>query len=146
MSVKKELAINAMKKLHFDQKYINDFKEYDKVYFFDGFDIILIDKDTMPVLYDKICNYEERSGALVYGVVREIHSANNILNFLCVNKNDTSINDTIAEKERYFIVVSYGWSQEDNIGEMTLAGIQSCNGGIWCMPYHITKKLSCASN
>lgn len=126
----KEVAIQCMKSLDIYKPYIKQFEKNGTVTLFERFGGYYIDKDNEPELFDRIKEFEEDTGSLVYAVTHEMFWFGECYSFLIVSKYEEEWETTLEEVADGY-AFSYVWNKSDEIcSEFGTVGIKSFGGGI----------------
>lgn len=126
----KEVALSAMKSLDIYAPYIQKFKKDGTITLFERFGGYYIDKDIEPELFNKIKEFEEEYGSIVYAVTHETFMFGECYSFLIVSKYEEEWDITLEEvKDGY--AFAYVWNKSDEIcSEFGTIGVKSFGGGI----------------
>ena len=127
----KEKAIECMQKLNIYEPYIIAFEKRGIITMFERFGGYYIDKYNEPELLNKIKEFEERTGSLVYAVTHEIFGFGECYSFLCVSKYEEDWKLTVDVRPYESYVWSYVWNKDaEYCSEYGTIAIQSFGGGI----------------
>jgi hypothetical protein len=126
----KEVAIECLKKLNIYKPYINAFDKKGTITLFERFGGYYIDTYDKPELLNKIKEFEEETGSLVYAVTHEILEFGECYSFLIVSKYDEEWEMTLEEvKDGY--AFAYVWNKDAEwCSEYGTIGVKSFGGGI----------------
>jgi hypothetical protein len=126
----KEKAIECMQQLNIYKPYINAFDKKGTVTLFERFGGYYIDEYDRPELLNKIKEFEEETGSLVYAVTHEILEFGECYSFLIVSKYDEEWEMTLEEvKDGY--AFAYVWNKDAEwCSEYGTIGVKSFGGGI----------------
>lgn len=127
----KEKAIECMQQLNIYKPYIKKFEKDGTVTLFERFGGYYITEDQEPELLDKIKEFEEETGSLVYAVTHEFFEYGECYSFLCVSKYKEDWDYTIEDGMAYKIAWSWVWNKTaEYCSEFGSIGVQSFGGGI----------------
>lgn len=127
----KELAIKCMKELDIYKPYIKKFEKDGTVTLFERFAGYYITEDQELELLNKIKEFEEETGSLVYAVTHELFEFGECYSFLCVSKYEEDWKYTLQSGLRYNIAWAWVWNKTiEEYSEYGSIGIQSFGGGI----------------
>jgi hypothetical protein len=126
----REVAIECLKKLNIYKPYINAFDKKGTITLFERFGGYYIDTYDKPELLNKIKEFEEETGSLVYAVTHEILEFGECYSFLIVSKYDEEWEMTLEEvKDGY--AFAYVWNKDAEwCSEYGTIGVKSFGGGI----------------
>lgn len=126
----KEVAIKCMQELDIYKPYIKKFEKDGTVTMFERFGGFYIDEHQEPELLNKIKEFEEEYGALVYAVTHEMTEFGELYDFLIVSKYDEEWEDTLEDvKDGY--AFAYVWNKTDDwCSEFGTIAVKSFGGGI----------------
>ena len=131
-----EFAAIRMHEIGFPEDKINDFKENGTIYIYEGFNIIPITKETHPELYQRI--QEKHENQTIYAVIPDQFDDTEYI-FLCTYRHD-DFRTFVNKSGKVSLMHAICW-KTDGRHDGTMAAIQSCNGGIWSIPYRIVPSL-----
>lgn len=125
----KEVAIECLKKLNIYKPYIEAF-ENGTITLFERFIGYYITEDQEPELFNKIKEFEEETGSIVYAVTHERFEFGECYSFLIVSKYDEEWEMTLEEvKDGY--ACAYVWNKTfEYCSEFGTIGVKSFGGGI----------------
>jgi predicted 3-demethylubiquinone-9 3-methyltransferase (glyoxalase superfamily) len=125
----REVAIKCMQKLNIYKPYIKAF-ENGTITLFERFGGYYITEDQEPELLNKIKEFEEETGSIVYAVTHERFEFGECYSFLIVSKYDEEWEMTLEEvKDEY--AFAYVWNKTDEwCSEYGTIGVKSFGGGI----------------
>lgn len=127
----KEKAIECMQQLNIYKPYINAFDKKGTVTLFERFGGYYIDTDNEPELLNKIKEFEEETGSLVYAVTHEILEFGECYSFLCVSKYEEDWDMTVETGSYGSYAWSYVWNKScEWCSEYGTIGVKSFGGGI----------------
>ena len=127
-----EVAIKAMRKLKIFTPYIKEFQENGRVCLFRSVFGYYIDQDNEPELYQKIKEFEQETGSLVYAVTQDGGHDEEIYSFLCVSKYEEEWGTEIDYAGNYIIVWAYVWNKSyEPHSEFGSIGVRSAGGGVF---------------
>ncbi len=99
--IKKQKAIEFMKKLDIYKPYIEGFKKNDTICYFENFGGFWAYQE--PELIEKIKEFEEEYNCLVYAVTHEYLEFGECYDFIYIRKHQCDVNVTTKEKRRLFL-------------------------------------------
>lgn len=125
----REVAIECMQKFNIYKPYIKAF-EKGTITLFERFGGYYITEDQEPELLNKIKEFEEETGSIVYAVTHERFEFGECYSFLIVSKYDEEWEMTLEEvKDEY--AFAYVWNKTDEwCSEYGTIGVKSFGGGI----------------
>ena len=142
-SIKK--AIENMLALEIPIEYIQDFRSYGTIYLINGRTADSINCHTHPDLYSFIETLEKNE-SVVYAVFNEPNiygEKTDRYALLCINAdNINSPQYQLCKKGTLCKTVAYTWCSSNGIVEPSIACFQIVNGGVWYLPYPITRMIS----
>ncbi len=130
LQVKKDKAIELMKKLDIYKPYIQGFKRSDKVCFFECYGGFWVYQE--KEIYDKMKELEAEYNCVVYAITHEHTEFGECWDFLLVTdypeEHDTLLYD---QGNNNFIAFAYVWNKTDDYcSEFGSIGVHSFGGGI----------------
>lgn len=127
---KKDIAIKALKTLDIYKPYIDEFKQNDKVCFFENFGGFWINQE--PAAYKKMKEIESKYGCTVYAVTHEYTSIGEMFSFLIISAYEEEWDDMIMPLgNNRFYAFAYVWNVSDeDCSEFGDVAIVSFGGGI----------------
>ena len=127
----KEKAIECMKKLDIYEPYIMAFEQKGILTMFERFGGYYIDKYNEPELLEKIKEFQEESGSLVYAVTHERFEFGECYSFLCVSSYEEDWEYTLEKEDDKSYVWSFVWNKDcEDCSEYGTIGVRSFGGGI----------------
>ena len=128
--VKKDKAIELMKKLDIYKPYIDGFEQEDKVCFFEMFAGFWVYQE--PDIEKKLKEIEAEYKCVVYAITHEITEFGELYDFLIVPDHKYDWKGLIYEQSKNeFIVFAYVWNKtDDECSEFGSIGVKSFGGGI----------------
>lgn len=127
----KEKAIECMQKLNIYKPYIKKFEKDDMVTLFEGFGGFYINEHQEPELLNKIREFEEETGSLVYAVTHEKFEFGECYSFLCISKYEKDWDYSVENTPQGSYVFSYVWNKDDDMcSEYGTIVVVSFGGGI----------------
>ena len=125
----KEKAIELMKELEIYLPYIQEFKEKNRVCFFEGYGGFYVDQE--PEIEQKMKEIEEKNNCLVYAITHEHIHDDDIYSFLVITKEPDEWNDLVMDFEHGKIVFAYVWNKSvDYFSEFGDVVVKCWGGGI----------------
>ena len=127
--IKKEKAIEFMKKLDIYKPYINGFKNEDTVCYFENYGGYWAYQE--PGLIEKVKEIEEQHNCLVYAITHEYTSIGEMYSFLIITDYEEEW-DTLLEKYgNQYYGFAYVWNKDDEeCSEFGTIALSSFGGGI----------------
>ena len=127
--IKKEKAIELMKKLDIYKPYIKGFKNEDTVCYFENYGGYWAYQE--PGLIEKVKELEEKHNCLVYAITHEYTAIGEMYSFLIVTDYDEEW-DTLLEKYgNQYYGFAYVWNVDDDMcSEFGTIALSSFGGGI----------------
>lgn len=128
--VKKDKAIELMKRLDIYQPYIQGFKEQDKVCFYEMFGGYWVYQE--PEIEKKMKEIEAKYKCVVYAITHEFTEFGELYDFLIVTDYKCE-HKTLLHKQSNgdYIAFAYVWNKTDeDCSEFGSIAIQSFGGGI----------------
>ena len=128
MTRQKQQAIEYMKKMNIDPKYINAFAEEDKVSLFGVFGKVFeIEPDSL--FYKKLKAVEAERNCLVYAVTHDLMSFGECFSYLYVSPYEEDWSVTVRGTSSPYAVIAYVENvQEDWRSESGYIAVESENG------------------
>ena len=127
----KEKAIECMKALDIYKPYIKAFEKDGTVTLFERFGGYYITQYDEPELLNKIKEFEEETGSLVYAVTHERFEFGECYSFLCVSKYEEDWHMTVETSTYGSYAFSYVWNKDAEwCSEYGTIGVKSFGGGI----------------
>ena len=127
----KEKAIECMKALDIYKPYIKAFEKDGTVTLFERFGGYYITDDQEPELLNKIKEFEEETGSLVYAVTHEIFEFGECYSFLCISKYEEDWEYSIDVGPYGAYAFAYVWNKSDEwCSEYGTIGVAKFGGGI----------------
>lgn len=127
--IKKQKAIECLKKLDIYKPYIKGFKEEDNICYFENYGGYWAYQE--PGLIEKVKELEEEHNCLVYAITHEYTEIGEMYSFLIITDYEEEW-DTLLEKygNQYF-AFAYVWNKDDDdCSEFGTVAISSFGGGI----------------
>ena len=127
--IKKEKAIELMKKLDIYKPYIKGFKNEDTVCYFENYGGYWAYQE--PGLIEKVKELEEEHNCLVYAITHEYTGIGEMYSFLIITDYEEEW-DTLLEKYgNQYYGFAYVWNIDDDMcSEFGTIAISSFGGGI----------------
>ena len=127
--IKKEKAIELMKKLDIYKPYIKGFKNEDTVCYFENYGGYWAWQE--PDLMEKVKQIEEENNCLVYAITHEYTGIGEMYSFLIVTDYEEEW-DTLLEKYgNQYYGFAYVWNKDDDdCSEFGTIALSSFGGGI----------------
>ena len=127
--IKKEKAVELMKKLDIYKPYIKDFKNEDTVCYFENYGGYWAYQE--PGLIEKVKELEEEHNCLVYAITHEYTAIGEMYSFLIVTDYEEEW-DTLLEKYgNQYYAFAYVWNKDDEeCSEFGTIALSSFGGGI----------------
>ena len=127
--IKKEKAIELMKKLDIYKPYIKGFKNEDTVCYFENYGGYWAYQE--PGLIEKVKELEEEHNCLVYAITHEYTAIGEMYSFLIITDYEEEW-DTLLEKYgNQYYGFAYVWNKDDEeCSEFGTVAISSFGGGI----------------
>ena len=127
--IKKEKAIELMKKLDIYKPYIKGFKNEDTVCYFENYGGYWAWQE--PDLMEKVKQLEEEHNCLVYAITHEYTGIGEMYSFLIVTDYEEEW-DTLLEKYgNQYYGFAYVWNKDDDdCSEFGTVALSSFGGGI----------------
>ena len=127
--IKKEKAIELMKKLDIYKPYIKGFKNEDTVCYFENYGGYWAWQE--PDLMKKLIELEEEHNCLVYAITHEYTAIGEMYSFLIVTDYEEEW-DTLLEKYgTQYYGFAYVWNKDDDMcSEFGTIALSSFGGGI----------------
>ena len=127
--IKKEKAIELMKKLDIYKPYIKGFKNEDTVCYFENYGGYWAYQE--PGLIEKIKELEEQYNCLVYAITHEYTAIGEMCSFLIITDYEEEW-DTLLEKYgNQYYAFAYVWNKDDDMcSEFGTIALSSFGGGI----------------
>lgn len=127
--IKKEKAVELMKKLDIYKPYIKGFKNEDTVCYFENYGGYWAYQE--PGLIEKVKELEEKHNCLVYAITHEYTSIGEMYSFLIITDYEEEW-DTLLEKYgNQYYGFAYVWNKDDDdCSEFGTIALSSFGGGI----------------
>ena len=127
--IKKEKAIELMKKLDIYKPYIKGFKNEDTVCYFENYGGYWAYQE--PGLIEKVKELEEEHNCLVYAITHEYTGIGEMYSFLIITDYEEEW-DTLLEKYgNQYYAFAYVWNKDDEeCSEFGTIALSSFGGGI----------------
>ena len=127
--IKKEKAIELMKKLDIYKPYIKGFKNEDTVCYFENYGGYWAWQE--PDLIEKVKQLEEEHNCLVYAITHEYTGIGEMYSFLIITDYEEEW-DTLLEKYgNQYYGFAYVWNKDDDdCSEFGTVALSSFGGGI----------------
>lgn len=127
--IKKEKAVELMKKLDIYRPYIKDLKNEDTVCYFENYGGYWTYQE--PGLIEKVKELEEKHNCLVYAITHEYTAIGEMYSFLIITDYEEEW-DTLLEKyENQYYAFAYVWNKDDEeCSEFGTIALSSFGGGI----------------
>ena len=127
--IKKEKAIELMKKLDIYKPYIKGFKNEDTVCYFENYGGYWAWQE--PDLIEKVKQLEEEHNCLVYAITHEYTGIGEMYSFLIITDYEEEW-DTLLEKYgNQYYAFTYVWNKDDEeCSEFGTIALSSFGGGI----------------
>ena len=127
--IKKEKAIELMKKLDIYKPYIKGFKNEDTVCYFENYGGYWAYQE--PGLIEKTKELEEQYNCLVYAITHEYTAIGEMYSFLIITDYEEEW-DTLLEKYgNQYYAFAYVWNKDDDMcSEFGTIALSSFGGGI----------------
>ena len=127
--IKKEKAIELMKKLDIYKPYIKGFKNEDTVCYFENYGGYWAYQE--PGLIEKVKELEEEHNCLVYAITHEYTGIGEMYSFLIITDYEEEW-DTLLEKYgNQYYGFAYVWNKDDDdCSEFGTIALSSFGGGI----------------
>lgn len=127
--IKKEKAIENLKKLDIYKPYIKGFKNEDNICYFENYGGYWAYQE--PGLIEKVKELEEKYNCLVYAITHEYTEIGEMYSFLIITDYEEEL-DTLLEKYgNQYYAFAYVWNKDDDdCSEFGTIAISSFGGGI----------------
>lgn len=132
--MKKKEAIRRMKRLKILPEYIENFKNYDVVYWFERYIGYFIIHQNEPLM-DYIKDFEDKRNALVYAVIYNEFEFGKCYTFLYVSDYEDEWETELSVYDNKYYCFGYVWNtNHPECSEYGGVGIKSAIGGLerWC--------------
>ncbi|MDE6966601.1 MAG: hypothetical protein K2O94_06450 [Clostridiales bacterium] len=128
--VKKEKAIELMKKLNIYKPYIDGFEQEDKVCFYERYAGFWVYQE--PTIEKKMKQIEKEYNCVVYAITHEFTELGELWDFLLVTNYPEEHDGLLYDQgNRNYIAFAYAWNKDDEMcSELGSIGIKSFGGGI----------------
>ncbi|MDY4592376.1 MAG: hypothetical protein SO434_03130 [Eubacteriales bacterium] len=129
MENKKQKAIELMKKLGIYKPYIRDFKEKNRICFYENFGGFWAEQE--PELMKKVNEFEKQHDCLVYAITHEYTDFGECYDFLFISDYEEDWEEMLYPQGNMYYVFAYVWNKTDDwCSEFGTIGIRSFGGGI----------------
>ena len=127
--IKKQKAIENLKKLDIYKPYIKGFKNEDNICYFENYGGYWAWQE--PELIEKVKELEEKYNCLVYAITHEYTEIGEMYSFLIITDYEEEL-DTLLEKYgNQYYAFAYVWNKDDdNCSEFGTIALSSFGGGI----------------
>ena len=127
--IKKQKAIENLKKLDIYKPYIKGFKNEDNICYFENYGGYWAWQE--PELIEKVKELEEKYNCLVYAITHEYTEIGEMYSFLIITDYEEEL-DTLLEKYgNQYYAFAYVWNKDDeDCSEFGTIALSSFGGGI----------------
>lgn len=127
--IKKQKAIENLKKLDIYKPYIKGFKNEDNICYFENYGGYWAWQE--PELIEKVKELEEKYNCLVYAITHEYTEIGEMYSFLIITDYEEEL-DTLLEKYgNQYYAFAYVWNKDDDdCSEFGTVALSSFGGGI----------------
>ena len=127
--IKKEKAIELMKKLDIYKPYIKGFKNEDTVCYFENYGGYWAYQE--PGLIEKVKEFEEEHNCLVYAITHEYTAIGEMYSFLIITDYEEEWSTLLEKYGNQYYGFAYVWNVDDDIcSEFGTIALSSFGGGI----------------
>ena len=127
--IKKEKAIELMKKLDIYKPYIKGFKNEDTVCYFENYGGYWAYQE--PGLMKKVKELEEEHNCLVYAITHEYTAIGEMYSFLIITDYEEEWSTLLEKYGNQFFAFAYVWNVDDDMcSEFGTITLSSFGGGI----------------
>jgi hypothetical protein len=127
--IKKEKAVELMKKLDIYKPYIKGFKNEDTVCYFENYGGYWAYQE--PGLIEKVKELEEKRNCLVYAITHEYTAIGEMYSFLIITDYEEEWSTLLEKYNNQYFAFAYVWNKDDDMcSEFGTIALSSFGGGI----------------